>query len=276
MSSDDNKKKINGEMIMDAIGDIDEDLLRQADEFRNGNVVPFKKKKNVGKIIGLPIAAAAVLALGVIVMGPLGGLRMKGAMESTAPEAAGTDSATYEEAAESSAWLEESEAYEVMPDVKADGESAVGTTNSSDAELTTGTADASATGAEEEKSIWALGEYTGYLDEAENWIRYEDFIDADYDGDSKTDRVYREYYIVEKEYANGGTADYTIEFGNHKTITISEVAYNGLPTIYGDDLDGDGVNEIIFKVTFENGEEPRAWVFALDKDGKYVITDISL
>lgn len=275
MSGDDNKKKINGEMIMDAIGDIDEDLLRQADEFRNGNVVTFKKKKPIGKIIALPIAAAAVLAIGVIVMGPLGGLRMKG-LGSAAPEAASTDSAACEEATESSAWLEESDECEVMPDVKADGESAVGTTNSPEAELTTGTADASATGAEEEKSMWALGEYTGYVDEAESWTGYEEFINCDYDGDSKTDRLYREYYVVEKPYLNDELADYTIEFGNQKTITISEVAYNGLPTIYGDDLDGDGVNEIIFKVTFETGEEPRAWVFALDEDGKYVITDISL
>ena len=74
--SDDKNKRIDASMIMDSMGDIDEDLLREADAFRwgekpagvNGDLNNIKsydgerrRKKKRPNLIALPIAAAAVL-----------------------------------------------------------------------------------------------------------------------------------------------------------------------------------------------------------------------
>ncbi len=112
--SDDVKKNntINGEMIMNAIGDIDEDLLAGAYAFRGGinegnsvgtegdstNIVSInKKKRGRAKYIALPIAAAAILALGVITTLRMS-LLMPKESSSTANYSA-TDSASSESAA---------------------------------------------------------------------------------------------------------------------------------------------------------------------------------
>ncbi len=74
--SDDKNKRIDASMIMDSMGDIDEDLLREADAFRRGekpagvngdlnNIESYdgerRRKKKRPNLIALPIAAAAVL-----------------------------------------------------------------------------------------------------------------------------------------------------------------------------------------------------------------------
>lgn len=118
MSTDNEKEKIDAAMLMDSIGGIDEDLLREADSFRNGNVVAFKpKKKKAPGYIALPIAAAAVLVVGIIAIGRFGMLSPKNsASESAAPSY--SDSAMFDSAATDSA-AEEDWSYDsdMMEDV---------------------------------------------------------------------------------------------------------------------------------------------------------------
>ena len=82
--------------------------------------------------------------------------------------------------------------------------------------------------------------YTGYMDECAGWDYYGGFIDADYDNDQKTDRVYRTENNV------NGICTYRIEFGNGDIITADDNLFL-LPDISGIDFDGDGVNEIVLQ-----------------------------
>jgi hypothetical protein len=88
--------------------------------------------------------------------------------------------------------------------------------------------------------------YQGYMDLCTEWNRYESFVNQDYDNDQKIDRVYRSCkYISGLNYYNV----YRIEFGNGERLVIDDVG-TGTPSIFGEDLDGDGINEIVVKFTY--------------------------
>ena len=104
MNTDADRKKPGAEAIMDAIGNIDEDLLAEADRFRTGQKPAGYTGSSSGKgrslhapgkagklrYIALPVAAAAVLFIGVIIFvkgGPLS-LKMGGASMDTASQTA--------------------------------------------------------------------------------------------------------------------------------------------------------------------------------------------
>jgi len=85
--------------------------------------------------------------------------------------------------------------------------------------------------------------YEGYLDQCKGWGGYKAFVNKDYDGDKKTDRVKRTY---DKEKQ---TADYVIEFGNGEKIYTFESFYElNVPFVECVDLTGDGDPEVIFAV----------------------------
>lgn len=84
--------------------------------------------------------------------------------------------------------------------------------------------------------------YEGYLDQCKGWSGYKGYVNKDYDGDKKTDRVKRSY---NEDY---GTATYSIEFGNGDVAYFFNSYYDtSVPFIEGVDLTSDGKNEIIFE-----------------------------
>ena len=101
-------------------------------------------------------------------------------------------------------------------------------------------------------SLW---EYTGYLD-AFPWENTEDssLFSDDYDGDGKTDRVYRS--AVQEE----GYYQYQIEFASGEVLKLEKPVSNiGYPRIDGADVTGDGQNEIIFQVGYPTSTNPLAF-----------------
>ena len=90
---------------------------------------------------------------------------------------------------------------------------------------------------EEEKGTGGLFEYasyTGYLDECTAWDGYLQFTGQDYDGDGKTDRVYRTNLIDDE------MCMYRIEFGNGDVLETKQLGM-GMPEIRTCDLNGDEV-----------------------------------
>ncbi|MDE7222881.1 MAG: M56 family metallopeptidase [Acetatifactor sp.] len=85
---------------------------------------------------------------------------------------------------------------------------------------------------------WVLAEeYTGYLDEVEEWEQV--YRNQDYDGDGLTDRIYQD---VESE---PGVMKMRVEFGNGETLSF-DTYQNGALMVHSLDLDGDGSRELLF------------------------------
>ncbi|SDB50663.1 hypothetical protein [Butyrivibrio sp. INlla16] len=114
----------------------------------------------------------------------------------------------------------------------------------------------------EELSPSFLWKYDGYVDEAMGYSFREDFVDKDYDGDGKTDRLYR---ISDSD---NDKAKYKIEFGNGNSIETPSCHITGFPHIQTGDLDKDGEEEILFTVTFDAYSDPyvscEIWLFDFD------------
>ena len=111
--------------------------------------------------------------------------------------------------------------------------------------------------------IWS---YSGYLDDWKDRAGQNAFL-YDYDGDGKTDRVYR------ARTENVNDCRYTIEFANGDVLNIEQpIADIGYPQIDGVDLTGDGQNEIIFQVGYPTSTNPLAFgelVVYEKKHGEY-------
>ncbi|MBR1860831.1 MAG: hypothetical protein IJ796_03065 [Lachnospiraceae bacterium] len=133
MNTDADRKKPEAEAIMDAIGNIDEDLLMEADRFRTGQKPAEYTHGSSGKgrglhapgkagrlrYIALPIAAAAVLFIGVIIFvkgGPLslkmGGASMDTASQTAPAEYAMAEDPSFAEETSGAAAEKEAESYE--------------------------------------------------------------------------------------------------------------------------------------------------------------------
>ncbi len=105
---------------------------------------------------------------------------------------------------------------------------------------------------EEPASFW---EYSGYLDEFP-WENTENPapFSCDYDGDGKSDRVYR------SKAQDEGYYQYQIEFASGEVLKIEEPVSNiGYPQIDGVDLTGDRKNEIVFHVGYPTSTNPLAF-----------------
>ena len=117
---------------------------------------------------------------------------------------------------------------------------------------------------EVEKSLFAIWEYSGYMDEAVEYELQDEFIDKDYDGDSITDKVYREW---DQE---AQTAKYSIEFGNGSKLIVPEFWETGFPHIQSADLTGNGFNEILVSVSYDTSTDPMSFgemaMFSLDEN----------
>ena len=99
--------------------------------------------------------------------------------------------------------------------------------------------------------LFAYASYTGYMDECAAWDGYGQFVNRDYDGDGRRDRVYR---------ANIGLDDmctYRIEFGNGDVIETKRLGM-GIPEIQTCDLNGDGVKEILIQLSYGFSTDPNA------------------
>lgn len=83
--------------------------------------------------------------------------------------------------------------------------------------------------------------YTGYMDECEGWSYYDSFVNQDYDGDGKTDRIYR------TAYKETETCDFRFEMACGDTFVAKNLSDAGSPCVEAVDLDGDGTNEIVLK-----------------------------
>ena len=124
-----------------------------------------------------------------------------------------------------------------------------------------------------ETSLFYIWEYEGYIDECKEYTWRSEFVDCDYDGDGKTDRVNRSWDKDEQ------TAIYTIEFGNGDTLTTPKGWETGFPHIQGGDLDSDGINEIVVNLTYDTSTDPYSfgelWLFDKDKkSGEYKEVDL--
>jgi hypothetical protein len=112
-----------------------------------------------------------------------------------------------------------------------------------------------------------LWEYDGYVDECEGYTWKDEFQDCDYDGDGKTDRLWRTW-VSTKE-----TALYEIRFGNNKTLNVPAGWETGFPHIQSADLDGDSQNEVLVTLTYDTSTDPNSfgdmWLFKKDKSGSY-------
>jgi len=117
---------------------------------------------------------------------------------------------------------------------------------------------------EVEKSLFAIWEYTGYMDEAVEYELQDEFIDKDYDGDGIADKVYREW---DKD---AQTAKYTIEFGNGSKLVAPLFWETGFPHIQSADLTGNGFNEILVSVSYDTSTDPMSFgemaMFSLDEN----------
>jgi hypothetical protein len=120
--------------------------------------------------------------------------------------------------------------------------------------------------ASEETSPAVLWEYSGYLDECEGYTWKNDFVNRDYDGDSKLDRLKREYDSV------NDVAHYTLEFGNEDLLVVPPCWSTGFPHVQNKDLDEDGVNEILFTLSYDTSTDPYAygdlWLFDKKENSK--------
>lgn len=104
----------------------------------------------------------------------------------------------------------------------------------------------------ETASAGGFREYSGYLDACRGWKGRTAFAGQDYDGDGKTDRVYRTY-LKDSEFCR-----YRIEFGNQTVLAIRrKVCYDGKPVIKSADINGDGEREIIFSQQYELSTDMR-------------------
>ena len=116
---------------------------------------------------------------------------------------------------------------------------------------------------DETLSPMVLWEYTGYVDEAAGYYWKNEFKGCDYDGDEKTDRLYR-------SYKDGDYCTYNLEFGNGRSIEIPGAVFTGFPHITGADTDGDGEAEILFTLTYDTSTDPYSvgniWLFDLQGD----------
>ncbi len=114
-------------------------------------------------------------------------------------------------------------------------------------------------------SIFGYTDYAGYLDECTAWDSYEQFVGQDYDGDGRTDRVYREYIASDER------CTYRIEFGNGDRIQTKEFGM-GMPVVRTCDLNGDGVKEILIQMYYGFSTDPNAYgetALFEKKDGSY-------
>lgn len=100
---------------------------------------------------------------------------------------------------------------------------------------------------EKEVSPWYFTPYNGYMDECTGWLYYDRFVDKDYDGDGKFDRVYREEVRGSKIVKE---SKYRIELTGGEDLLVEKMS-NGLPMIESVDLDGDGELEILFTCSFD-------------------------
>lgn len=124
-------------------------------------------------------------------------------------------------------------------------------------------------------SPFMLWEYTGYVDEAVDYTWYREFVDRDYDGDGKTDRLFREVNLDED------LAYYTLDFGNGRELHVPEAYDTGFPHIEAADINEDGEVEILFTLTYDTSTHPPAvadmWLFKYDdKSGEYIEEDLPL
>lgn len=106
-----------------------------------------------------------------------------------------------------------------------------------------------------------LTDYTGYVDEILPHMYRDEFSECDYDGDGKTDRLYRiddvTYYMSE----------YRIDFGNGDKLYTGNVSETAYPHVYPVDLDKDGDEDIVLTYTVEPADrEPFTWcdIFSYD------------
>ena len=117
-----------------------------------------------------------------------------------------------------------------------------------------------------EKSPFWLWEYEGYVDEATDYLWAEEFVDRDFDGDKKNDRLYR------KCDPDKQLAFYTIEFGNDTKLEIPQCWNTGFPHIQSEDLDGDKEIELLIKMSYDTSTDPMmfgdVWLFDYDKKAK--------
>ncbi len=104
----------------------------------------------------------------------------------------------------------------------------------------------------QEPSVIGHWGYTGYLDECVQWTDYESFRGCDYDGDGRTDRIYREYRGKE-------LCDYRVEFGNGEELTVTDCYDTGFPKVQHCDLNGDGRQEILFTLSYLTSTDPTAF-----------------
>jgi beta-lactamase regulating signal transducer with metallopeptidase domain len=118
-----------------------------------------------------------------------------------------------------------------------------------------------------------ISKYSGYLDEVALFDTAYD--NKDYDGDGKNDRIRRN--IVNSDINEATTKiGYTVEFGNGDALKIGDFddAFTGI-RLTGEDLTGDGINEIIFigahgSSTFPPSSSEIA-VFQKDNDGYKIL-----
>ena len=130
---------------------------------------------------------------------------------------------------------------------------------------TADTADASED--EEFNSPLLLWEYNGYMDEFDKYYQVDEFVDKDYDGDGKTDRVYREFE------SDSEIAQYTIEFASGEKLLLPDCWNTGFPHIQSADLDGDGDKEILLTLSYDTSTDIFAagnvWLLDKSSTGEY-------
>ncbi|MCR4617840.1 MAG: hypothetical protein K5669_06605 [Lachnospiraceae bacterium] len=230
---------IGSVMLMDAMGDIDEDLLKGADRFRGGK----RKKKVKAGYIALPLAGVAVLALAIVTVGKMGMLMPKGAAESAMVDGAymneACDEAAIDSGFETDSFMEE--VCEAEPAVTEEAD--LGTVSGDD--------------------IKALAQYTGNVDEAYDWPYYTYFEGIDIDSDGKTDHIYRKYD------AQNDTAKYSLNLGNGNVVEIVETYSYALPYIVVGDECGYEKDDLVFRLTYDSEKYP-----AKAADEIYVISHI--
>ncbi len=115
---------------------------------------------------------------------------------------------------------------------------------------------------DQETSPFVLWEYEGYVDECSGYTWQKEFLNCDYDGDGKNDRVSRKVDTEEQ------TAVYTVEFGNGEKLVCPEIWDTGFPHVQGGDLDGDGAREILVTFSYDTGTDPYSYgeMFLFDRD----------
>ncbi|MBQ7775743.1 MAG: hypothetical protein IJ379_07455 [Lachnospiraceae bacterium] len=105
----------------------------------------------------------------------------------------------------------------------------------------------SGTSEEDDITPWYFTPYNGYMDECTHWLYYDRFVDKDYDGDGKADRVYREEVLGTKINEE---SKYRIELSGGQTLLVEKMS-NGLPKVESYDFDKDGEREILFTCSFD-------------------------